>query len=103
MRVLKLILEIWYLILPVAVFIGGLIYRKITHQPFKGGVPPVGVLRDLPSSVTGINKQEENADENTQSKGADPDEIEKIGIAGYVLNGTSDVQPAIPFFEKNPE
>lgn len=68
MGVLKLILEIWYLILLVAVFIGGLIYRKITHQPFKGGVPPVGVLRDLPSSVTGLNKQEEKADENTQSK-----------------------------------
>ena len=68
MGFLKLILEIWYLILLVAVFIGGLIYRKITHQPFKGGVPPVGVLRDLPSSVTGLNKQEEKADENTQSK-----------------------------------
>lgn len=68
MGFLKLILEIWYLILLVAVFIGGLIYRKITHQPFKGGVPPVGVLRDLPSSVTGLNKQEENADENTLSK-----------------------------------
>ena len=68
MRVLKLILEIWYLILPAAVFIGGLIYRKITHQPFKGGVPPVGVLRDLPSSVTGLNKQEEKTDENTQSR-----------------------------------
>ena len=68
MGFLKLILEIWYLILPVAVFIGGLIYRKITHQPFKGGVPPVGVLRDLPSSVTGLNKQEEKMDENTQSK-----------------------------------
>ena len=38
-----------------------------------------------------------------KAKGADPDEIEKIGIARYVLNGTSDVQPAIPFFEKNPE
>ena len=68
MGVLKLILEIWYLILPVAVFIGGLIYRKITHQPFKGGVPPVGVLRALPSSVTGLNKQEEETDENTQSR-----------------------------------
>lgn len=68
MGFLKLILEIWYLILLVAVFIGGLIYRKITHQPFKGGVPPVGVLRDLPSSVTGLNKQEEKMDENTQSK-----------------------------------
>ena len=69
MGYLKLILEIWYLILLAAVFIGGLIYRKITHQPFKGGVPPVGVLRDLPSSVTGLNKEEEEkADENTQSK-----------------------------------
>ena len=68
MGFLKLILEIWYLILLVAVFIGGLIYRKITHQPFKGGVPPVGVLRDLPSSVTGLNKEEEKADENTQSR-----------------------------------
>ena len=26
-----------------------------------------------------------------KAKGADPDKIEKIGIAGYVLNGTSDV------------
>lgn len=68
MGFLKLILEVWYLILLAAVFIGGLIYRKITHQPFKGGVPPVGVLRDLPSSVTGLNKEEEKADENTQSK-----------------------------------
>ena len=38
-----------------------------------------------------------------KAEGTDPDDIEKIGIAGYVLNGTSDVQPAIPFFEKNPE
>lgn len=38
-----------------------------------------------------------------KAKGADPDDIKKIGIAGYVLNGTSDVQPASPFFEKNPE
>lgn len=68
MGFLKLIFEIWYLILLVAVFIGGLIYRKITHQPFKGEIPPVGVLRDLPSSVTGLNKQEEKTDENTQSK-----------------------------------
>ena len=68
MGVLKLILEIWYLILLVAVFIGGLIYRKITHQPFKGEIPPVSVLRDLPSSVTGLNKQEEKTDENTQSR-----------------------------------
>ncbi len=68
MGVLKLILEMWYLILPVAVFIGGLIYRKITHQPFKGEIPPVGVLRDLPSSVTGLNKQEEKTDENTQKQ-----------------------------------
>ena len=68
MRVLKLILEIWYLILPATVFIGGLIYRKITHQPFKGEIPPVGVLRDLPSSVTGLNKQEEKTDESTQSR-----------------------------------
>lgn len=36
-----------------------------------------------------------------KAKGADPDEIEKIGIAGYVLNGTSDVQPAIPFLKKS--
>ena len=38
-----------------------------------------------------------------KAEGTDPDDIKKIGIAGYVLNGTSDVQPAIPFFEKNPE
>ena len=38
-----------------------------------------------------------------RARGSDPDEIEKIGIAGYGLNGTSDVQSAIPFFEKNPE
>ena len=68
MGVLKLILENWLIFVIVVVFIGGLIYRKITHQPFKGEIPPVGVLRDLPSSVTGLNKQEEKADENTQSK-----------------------------------
>ena len=38
-----------------------------------------------------------------RARDSDPDEIEKIGIAGCVLNGTSDVQPAIPFVEKNPE
>lgn len=51
MKVLKFILENWYLIL-----IGGFIYRKVTHQPFKGDIPPVGVMNDLPSSVTGMNK-----------------------------------------------
>ena len=51
MRVLKLILEIWYLILPAAVFIGGLIYRKITHQPFKGEIPPVGVPSGFDSAA----------------------------------------------------
>ena len=38
------------------ILIGGFIYRKVTHQPFKGDIPPVGVMNDLPSSVTGMNK-----------------------------------------------
>lgn len=56
MKVLKFILENWYLILIAGVLIGGFIYRKATHQPFKGDIPPVGVMNDLPSSVTGMNK-----------------------------------------------
>ena len=56
MKVLKFILENWYLILIACVLIGGFIYRKVTHQPFKGDIPPVGVMNDLPSSVTGMNK-----------------------------------------------
>ena len=56
MKVLKFILENWYLILIAGVLIGGFIYRKVTHQPFKGDIPPVGVMNDLPSSVTDMNK-----------------------------------------------
>ena len=56
MKVLKFILENWYLILIAGVLICGFIYRKVTHQPFKGDIPPVGVMNDLPSSVTGMNK-----------------------------------------------
>lgn len=56
MKVSKFILENWYLILIAGVLIGGFIYRKVTHQPFKGDIPPVGVMNDLPSSVTGMNK-----------------------------------------------
>lgn len=56
MKVLKFILENWYLILIAGVLIGGFIYRKVTHQPFKDDIPPVGVMNDLPSSVTGMNK-----------------------------------------------
>ena len=56
MKVLKFILENWYLILIAGVLIGGFIYRKVTHQPFKGDIPPVGVMNDLPSCVTGMNK-----------------------------------------------
>lgn len=38
MKVLKFILENWYLILIAGVLIGGFIYRKVTHQPFKGDI-----------------------------------------------------------------
>ena len=47
MKVLKFILENWYLILIAGVLIGGFIYRKVTHQPFKGDIPPVGVMNDM--------------------------------------------------------
>ena len=60
-RVLHFILENWLALLIWAVLIGGLLYRRITHQPFRGKVPPVGVLDDLPGSVTGM-KQAENTD-----------------------------------------
>ena len=56
MKVLKFILENWYLVLIAGVLIGGFIYRTVTHQPFKSDIPPVGVMNDLPSSVTGMNK-----------------------------------------------
>ena len=60
-RVLHFILENWLAVLILAVLIGGLLYRRITHQPFRGKVPPVGVLDDLPGSITGM-KQAENTD-----------------------------------------
>ena len=60
-RVLHFILENWLALLILAVLIGGLLYRRITHQPFRGKVPPVGVLDYLPGSVTGM-KQAENTD-----------------------------------------
>ncbi len=53
-RVLHFILENWLALLILAVLGGGLLYRRITHQPFRGKVPPVGVLDDLPGSVTGM-------------------------------------------------
>ena len=56
MKVLKFILENWYLILIAGVLIAGFIYRKVTHQPFKGDIPPVGVMNDRESCVTGMNK-----------------------------------------------
>ena len=103
MRVLKLILEIWYLILPATVFIGGLIYRKITHQPFKVRFRLSASCGTSRAALRASIRRRRMQMKIRKAKGADPDEIEKIGIAGYVLNGTSDVQPEIPFFEKNPE
>lgn len=56
MKVIMFILENWYLFLFPGILISGFIYRLITHQPYKGDVPPVGIMNDLPGSVTGINK-----------------------------------------------
>lgn len=58
MGVLQFIQEFWYALLLPAVLLGGLIYRWITHQPFRGNVPPVGVLNYLPESVTGMKKED---------------------------------------------
>lgn len=58
MGVLQFIQEFWYALLLPAVLLGGLIYRWTTHRPFKGNVPPVGVLNDLPESVTGMKKED---------------------------------------------
>ena len=33
----------------------GIIYRVVKKKPYEG-TPPTGVLKDLPSSITGINK-----------------------------------------------
>lgn len=48
--------DFWLGLLFAGILIGGFIYRKVTHQPYEGGVPPVGINNDLPSSITGINK-----------------------------------------------
>ena len=56
MAVLQFILDYWFLLLFPGILLAGFIYRIITKQPYKGGVPPVGVINDLPSSVTGVNK-----------------------------------------------
>lgn len=58
MSILLFIRECWYALLLPAILLGGLLYRWITHQPFKGKVTPVGVLHDLPESVTGMRKDE---------------------------------------------
>lgn len=42
----------------ILVIIGGLIYRIVKKKPYRGN-PPIGVMNDLPSSVTGINKHHE--------------------------------------------
>ena len=56
MVVIRFIIAHWPPFLFGAVFLGGIIYRIVTHQPYEGGVPPVGYINDLPSSITGINK-----------------------------------------------
>ena len=47
------------------IFICGLLYRKKRNNPFKGDIPYVGIYSDLPSGVTGINKNLEH-DEHQQ-------------------------------------
>lgn len=42
------------------IFICGLLYRKKRNNPFKGDIPSVGIYSDLPSSVTGMNKNLEH-------------------------------------------
>ena len=56
MKVLNFIFEYWLIILFPAIVLGGIIVRLVTHQPFKGDITPVGVLEDLPESVTGLKK-----------------------------------------------
>lgn len=56
MTVLEFIKEIWPGLIIAAILIIGFIYRAITHQPYEGDIPPIGVNNDLPSSITGINK-----------------------------------------------
>ena len=56
MKFFCFLLDIWPLLIFPTILISGFIYRRITKQPFKGNVPPMGVFDDLPSSVTGMNK-----------------------------------------------
>lgn len=56
MAILEFIKDFWPGLVLAGILVVGFIYRAITHQPYEGGVPPVGVNKDLPSSITGINK-----------------------------------------------
>ena len=56
MKFFCFLLDIWPLLIFPTILISGFIYRRITKQPFKGNVLPMGVFDNLPSSVTGMNK-----------------------------------------------
>ena len=58
MKVLNFIFEYWLMLLFPAIILGGIIVRFVTHQPFTGDITPVGVFQDLPESVTGMKKPE---------------------------------------------
>ncbi len=56
MKVLNFIFENWLLLLFPAIIVCGIIVRAVTHKPFRGDIPPVGVFGDLPENVTGMKK-----------------------------------------------
>ncbi len=59
MKVLNFIFENWLILLFPAIIVCGIIARLVTHKPFKGDIPPVGVFSDLPESVTGMKRPED--------------------------------------------
>ena len=44
------------MVLFATVLLCGFVYRMVTHQPLKGDIPAVGVMNDLPGSVTGMQQ-----------------------------------------------
>ena len=67
MKVLNFIFEYWLMLLFPAIILGGIIVRFVTHQPFTGDITPVGVFQDLPESVTGMKKPDEDVNRQEEN------------------------------------
>ena len=69
-NILDFLSEAWFLILTVVIIIGGVVYRHVTKQPFKGDIPSIGYFDDMPNSVypskINENKPSGSVDQNSE-------------------------------------